>query len=118
MFLIDSAMATPAAGAAAQSGSSLSSIVPLLVLLAVGYLFLLRPQMKKQKDLRNLISSVTVGDEVVTTGGIVGKVTKMEEQFFNLQIAENTVVRIQRQAVSTVLPKGTMKTQLTECASA
>ncbi len=109
MFLIDSAMAAPAAGTAAQSGGGMSSIVFLVVLLAVGYLFLLRPQMKRQKDQRNLIASVAVGDEVVTLGGMLGKVIKMEDQFFNLQIAENTVVRIQRQAVSTVLPKGTVK---------
>ncbi len=109
MFLIDSAMAAPVAGAAAQQGGGMSSIVFLVVLLAVGYLFLLRPQMKRQKDQRNLIASVGVGDEVVTLGGMLGKVTKIEDQFFHLQIADNTVVRIQRQAVSTVLPKGTVK---------
>lgn len=109
MFLIDSAMAAPAAGTAAQNGGGMSSIVFLVVLMVVGYLFLLRPQMKRQKDQRNLISSVSVGDEVVTLGGILGKVIKVEDQFFSLQIAENTTVRIQRQAVATVLPKGTMK---------
>ena len=117
MWLIDSAMAAPAAGATAQGGG-LSSLVPLLILLAVGYFFLLRPQLKRQKDQRNLIASVAIGDEVITSGGIVGKVIKVEDQFFNLQIAENTVVRIQRQAVSTVLPKGTMKAQAMEPASA
>ncbi len=109
MFLIDSAMAAPATGVAAQNGGGMSSIVFLVVLLAVGYLFLLRPQMKRQKDQRNLIASVAVGDEIVTLGGMLGKITKVEDQFFSVQVAENTVVRIQRQAVSTVLPKGTVK---------
>lgn len=118
MFLIDSAMAAPAAGAAAQQGGGMSSIVFLVVLLAVGYLFLLRPQMKRQKDQRNLIASIAVGDEVVTLGGMLGKVIKIEDQFFSLQIAENTVVRVQRQAVSTVLPKGSIKSNLKECVTA
>lgn len=109
MFLIDSAMAAPAVGTATQQGGSMSSMIALLVLVAVGYLFLLRPQMKRQKDQRNLIASIAVGDEVVTLGGMLGKVIKLEDQFFSLQIAENTVVRVQRQAVSTVLPKGTLK---------
>lgn len=110
MFLIDSAYAaTPVSGSASQNASGYSGIVGILILLAIGYFFMLRPQMKRQKEQRNLVSSLSVGDEVITIGGIVGKITKVEDHFFSLEIAAGTTVKIQRSAVSTVLPKGSMQ---------
>ena len=109
MFFIDTAYASPVSGSASQHASGFSGMVGIVLLLIVGYFFMLRPQMKKQKEHRNLVSSVSDGDEVITSGGIVGKVTKVEDHFFNIEIAPNTVIKIQKSAVGNVLPKGTMQ---------
>ena len=109
MFLIDTAYANPLPGAAQQTAGGYSGIVGILLLLAIGYFFMLRPQMKRQKEQRKLIASLTTGDEIVTIGGVVGKIKNVEDHFFGLEIANNTVIKIQRSAVSTVLPKGSMQ---------
>lgn len=111
MLFINEAMAATTAPTSAQAAhnSGYSAIIMLIVFVALIYFMIWRPQSKRAKDQRNLINSISVGDEVITAGGIVGRVTKVEDHFFEVEIAANTIVRIQRNSVSSVLPKGTMK---------
>jgi preprotein translocase subunit YajC len=103
-FFISNAYAQDAA---AQGG--LLSFLPLIVIFAVFYFMLIRPQMKRSKEHKQLISQLNKGDEVITNGGLLGKITDVSDSFVTLELAENTQVKIQRQAVATVMPKGTIK---------
>ena len=93
--------------AAAQGG--LMSFLPLIVIFAVFYFMLIRPQMKRSKEHKQLISQLNKGDEVITNGGLLGRITDVSDSFVTLELAENTQVKIQRQAIATVMPKGTIK---------
>lgn len=106
-FFISDAMA--AAGAPAQS-SPLMSLLPLIIIFVVFYFLLIRPQSKRAKEHRKMIEALAVGDEVVTGGGIAGKVTKVGEQYASVEIANGVEIKVQKHAVGTVLPKGTLKT--------
>ncbi len=89
--------------------SSIMSFLPLIVIFVLFYFMLLRPQMRRAKEQRNMLGALQKGDEVVTNGGLVGKVVKVSENFISLEIAENTVVHVQKPTVQTLLPKGTIK---------
>ncbi len=106
-FLISSAYAQ-AADAAAQP-NPLLQFLPLLVLFAVFYFMLIRPQMRRAKEQRTMIAALAKGDEVVTNGGIAGRIDEIGESFLTLEIAANVRVKLQKNAVSIVLPKGTLK---------
>jgi preprotein translocase subunit YajC len=109
---ISSAFAQTAPAAAAAGGdmqSSLMSMAPLVLMFVVLYFVMIRPQMKKQKEHRAMIEALAKGDEVVTAGGMLGKVTKLGEGYINAEIANGVEVQLQRSAVVQVLPKGTMK---------
>jgi preprotein translocase subunit YajC len=106
-FLISSAYAQ-AADAAAQP-NPLLSFLPLLILFAVFYFMLIRPQMKRAKDQRTMIAALAKGDEVVTNGGIAGRIDELGESFVTLEIAANVKIKLQKSAISLVLPKGTLK---------
>lgn len=109
-FLIPDAFAdTTAAAASPASGSGLTSILFLVVFFAIFYFLILRPQNKRQKEQRNMVSNLAKGDEVVTSGGLVGKIVDLDDQFLELEISEGIKVKIQRFAVSACLPKGTLK---------
>lgn len=111
-FFISNAFAdVPAAGAGAASGSSLTSILMLLGFVVIFYLLLWRPQAKRAKEHRNLISNLAKGDEVVTTGGLMGKIAKLGDDFLLLEIADNVAIKVQKGSISTVLPKGTLKSE-------
>jgi preprotein translocase subunit YajC len=105
-FLISSAYAQAAAPAAAPN--PLMSFLPLVILFGIFYFMLIRPQMKRAKE-QSMISALAKGDEVLTNGGILGRIEDMAEQFVTLEIAPNVVVKLQKQAISAVLPKGTLK---------
>ena len=81
----------------------------LLVMVAVMYFMMIRPQMKKQKDHKAMLEGLAKGDEVVTGGGVVGKVSKIGDTFIGLEVANGVEVQVQRDAVVQVLPKGTIK---------
>jgi preprotein translocase subunit YajC len=98
-----------AQGAAGGAESSLMSFLPLILMFAVLYFIMIRPQMKKQKEHRNMLAAVAKGDEVVTSGGLLGKVTKVTDAYVGIEIAEGTEITLQKQAVTAVLPKGTIK---------
>lgn len=89
--------------------SSLMSFLPLILMFAVLYFIMIRPQMKRQKDHRNMLAAMAKGDEVITSGGIVGKVTKVSEAYVGVEISDGTEITVQKSAVSTILPKGTIK---------
>lgn len=89
--------------------SSLMGMAPLLLMFAVMYFVMIRPQMKKQKEHRAMIDALAKGDEVVVAGGILGKVTKLGDNYVSIEVAANTEIQVQRPAVLQVLPKGTIK---------
>lgn len=107
-FFISDAMAQ--AGPAAQQGNPLMSLLPLVIIFVIFYFLLIRPQTKRAKEHRKMVEAMTVGDEVVTNGGIAGKVTKVGEQFVSVEAAEGVELKVQKHAIATVLPKGTLKT--------
>ena len=107
-FLISAAHAQQS-GAAPQGGGLLS-MLPLVGLLVLFYFMLIRPQQKRTKQHTQLISSLSKGDEIITAGGLTGTVAELSDEYVKLQIAETTVITIQRQSISSVLPKGTLKT--------
>ncbi|MGI4859224.1 MAG: preprotein translocase subunit YajC [Janthinobacterium lividum] len=85
------------------------SFAPLILMFVVLYFIMIRPQMKRQKDHRNMLAAVAKGDEVVTSGGIVGKVSKVGEAYVGIEIGEGVEITVQKGAITTVLPKGTVK---------
>lgn len=89
--------------------SSLTGMLPLVLMFVVLYFVMIRPQMKKQKEHRAMIDAIAKGDEVVTAGGMLGKVTKLGEGYIGVEIAGGVEVQMQRSAVVQVLPKGTIK---------
>jgi preprotein translocase subunit YajC len=100
------------ASAYAQDASpqgGLLSFLPLIVIFVVFYFLLIRPQMKRAKEHKALISQLAVGDEVVSSGGLLGKVTQVGDSFVTLELADNVKVKLQKHAVATVMPKGTIK---------
>jgi len=111
MSLIATALAaTPGASAGAQqSASGMSTILILLVFFAVFYFLMIRPQQKKAKEHRAMISNVTKGDEIITSGGILGVVVNVSDDYLTVELAEGVAVKLQKQAVSNCLPKGTVK---------
>ncbi|MDR2155391.1 MAG: preprotein translocase subunit YajC [Burkholderiaceae bacterium] len=111
MFISNAFAQTASSGAAAPSGplGSLTSFLPLVLMFVVLYFIMIRPQMKRQKEHRAMLDALAKGDEVVTSGGVMGKVVSLTESSVGLQIAAGVEVQIQRSYVVQVLPKGTMK---------
>lgn len=95
--------------AASAPATDFTSFLPLIVIFVLFFFMIIRPQMKQAKEQRNMIAALQKGDEVVTSGGIVGKVTKVTEAFVVLEIAENTEISVQKHAIMSALPKGTIK---------
>ncbi len=83
--------------------------LPLIILFIAFYFFLIRPQMKRQREHQKLVQGLQKGDEVVTSGGMLGRVSELNEALLKIEVAKGVEVKIQRAAVSTVLPKGTLK---------
>jgi preprotein translocase subunit YajC len=105
-FFISDAAA--AAAPAAQSPGIEGMLFPLGVL-AFFYFLFLRPQSKRAKEKKDMISAITKGAEVVTSGGILGKVVDMDDNFVKIEICDNTFIQVQRQSIETMMPKGTYK---------
>ncbi len=111
MFISD-AFAQTAPAAQGGEGSFLP-ILMMVVLFVVFYFLLIRPQVKRQKEHKSMVEALNKGDEVITAGGLVGKITELSDQYMTLQVAavdgKPVEVSLQRSAVQTLLPKGTMK---------
>jgi preprotein translocase subunit YajC len=101
------AQAAPAAAAESPFGS-LGSMLPLVLMFVVLYFVMIRPQMKRQKEAKAMIEALAKGDEVVTTGGMLGKIAKIGETYLTVEIATGVEIQVQRAAVVQVLPKGTV----------
>jgi preprotein translocase subunit YajC len=107
-FLIPAAWA--AAPAAKAHGWGNTGFLLIIVVIGVLFYFMLiRPQQKRQKQHREMVNQLAAGDEVVTSGGMLGKVTQVSEQFIGVEIAKGVEIRVQKNAIGTVLPKGTVK---------
>lgn len=105
-MLISNAYAKAAGG---DPTNGLMGLLPLVLMFVVLWFLMIRPQMKRAKEHKALVEALTRGDEVVTGGGIAGRVTEVGDSFVQVEIAPNTVIAVQKQAVATVLPKGTLK---------
>lgn len=110
-FISDAIAESGAAGAAAQSPDPLASLILPIGLVVLFYFFLIRPQSKRQKEHRQMVSELQKGEEVITTGGILGKITEVNDDFITLEIAKDVSLNIQKNAVQTIMPKGTIKEQ-------
>ena len=106
-FLISDAMAAAPQG----QGDQLMSFLPLIVIFVVFYFLLIRPQSKKAKEHKQMVESLAKGDEVVTNGGLLGRITRVGENFLDVELTDGVTVKVQRQAVSSLMPKGTIKAQ-------
>lgn len=91
----------------AQQGDSTSFIIMMVLMFGAFYFLLIRPQQKKQKAHAELVSNLSAGDEVLTAGGILGKITAVSEHYAVVKISDNTEIKIQKSSVSVVVPKGT-----------
>ena len=105
-FLISDAWAQ---AAPAQQDGSFVTLIMLAVMFVAFYFILIRPQAKRAKEHKAMISALSKGDEVVTAGGTLGRITHVGESFVSVEIAEGVEIKVQRQSVQTVLPKGTIK---------
>jgi preprotein translocase subunit YajC len=97
------------AAASSDPMGSLMQLLPLILMFVVLWFLMIRPQMKKAKEHKALIASVAKGDEVVTQGGMLGRITKVGENYVTLEVAEGTEVVVQKPSIGLVLPKGTLK---------
>ena len=104
------AQTAPAAAGGSDMMSSLTGMLPLVLMFVVLYFVMIRPQMKKQKEHRAMIEALAKGDEVATAGGLLGTVTKLGESYLTLQLAPGVEVQLQRSAIVQVLPKGAINT--------
>ncbi|MGC1549327.1 MAG: preprotein translocase subunit YajC [Rhodanobacter sp.] len=97
------------AAPAGPAGGGLSMIIMMVVLFGLMYFMMIRPQMKRQKEQRTMLSALAKGDEVVSNGGIAGRIEEVGETFLTVEIAPNVKVKLQKGSVAQVLPKGTLK---------
>lgn len=107
-MLISNAFAQTA-GATGGAAGGLMSFLPIILMFAVLWFIMIRPQMKRQKESKAMLEALAKNDEVVTAGGILGRVTKVNEQYVTVEIAAGTEITVQKSAVTTVLPKGSLK---------
>lgn len=104
-FFISDALAE----GAAQGEAGLIGFLPIIVIFILFYFLLIRPQTKRAKEHKQMVGALAKGDEVVTNGGILGRLTEIDESFLTLEIAAGVKVKVQRQSISTLVPKGTLK---------
>jgi preprotein translocase subunit YajC len=106
---ISNAFAQAAPAPAGGTESTLFSLLPLVLMFVVLYFIMIRPQMKRQKEHKAMVEALSKGDEIVTAGGMLGKVSKMGETYIHIEVANGVELQVQRSAVVQVLPKGTVK---------
>lgn len=107
--MLDLIVSPAYAQAAAQQPSPLMQFAPLVLLVIVFYFLLIRPQMKRNKEMREMLGKLAKGDEAITSGGIAGRIVDIGEAYIDLEVAPNVSIKVQKQAVVSVLPKGTLK---------
>jgi preprotein translocase subunit YajC len=97
------------AAAAASPGGDFMAFLPMILIFVVFYFLLIRPQQKRSKEAKAMLAALQKGDEVVTAGGIVGKISKLTDAYATVEVASNVEITVQRSAISLMLPKGTLK---------
>ena len=97
-----------AAGSSPQGGDTLMGMLPIVLMFVILYFLMIRPQMKKAKEHKSMLDALQKGDEVVAVG-ILGKVSKITDNYVSLEIAPNVTIQVQKQAITMLLPKGTVK---------
>ncbi len=110
-LFISDAWATDGAPAASPMGDPLASMILPIGLIVLFYFFLIRPQSKRHKQHKEMVAALQKGEEVVTTGGLLGKITKVGENFITLEISKDVSIHVQKNSVQAVMPKGTLKEQ-------
>ncbi|WP_442920739.1 preprotein translocase subunit YajC [Massilia sp. DD77] len=108
-MFISNAYAQTATAADPGIMGSLTTFLPLILMFVVMYFLMIRPQQKRQRELKAMMDALTKGDEVVTAGGIVGRVVKVADAYVTIEVAAGTEIVVQKNAVTTLLPKGTLK---------
>ncbi len=98
-----------AQSAPAATGGQFAPLLVMVVFIVIFYFLLMRPQQKKSKEHQQLVSKLAVGDEVVTNGGMLGKITEVSESFVTLEVADGVRIKVQKFQVSALMPKGTLK---------
>ena len=93
----------------ALGSTDLMSFLPIVIIFILFFFIIIRPQMKQAKETRNMIAALKKGDEVATSGGVIGKVTKVGDSFVSIEIATDTIINVQKAAVLKLLPPGTIK---------
>jgi preprotein translocase subunit YajC len=106
---ISNAYAQTAAAPDAGLMGSLTTFLPLVLMFVVMYFLMIRPQQKRQKELRSMMDALTKGDEVITAGGVLGRVVKVSDTYVTIEVATGTEIVVQKSAITTLLPKGTIK---------
>ncbi len=109
LFVFISTAYAQATADAASMGSNFASFLPIILMFVVLYFLMIRPQMKRQKEQRTMMDALAKGDEVVTAGGVVGKVSKVTDAYVTIEVAPNTEITVQKMAITVLLPKGTIK---------
>ena len=105
-LLISDAYAQTGTG---QNGSLIGAILPLILFLGIFWFLLLRPQQKRQKEHKTMVQALKKGDEIVTNGGLLGKVTNVGDNFVSVEVSQGQVVNVQRGSIQALMPKGTIK---------
>lgn len=100
---------SPAWAQQAQQGGGMQLLIMIGIFFLIMYFLLIRPQQKRAKEHKNLLSSLTKGDEVIVSGGILGKITDVGDSFVTLEVQDGVTIKVQKQSVSSVMPKGTIK---------
>lgn len=106
-FFISDALAQDAA--AATAGGSFMALLPLVLFAVVFYFLLIRPQAKRQKEHQKMVEALTKGDEIVTLGGMAGRIVEVGDNFIQVEIADGVQIKVRRQSIESVMPKGTLK---------
>jgi preprotein translocase subunit YajC len=111
MSLLDILVSPAAAQAAAApaGGPGLLSFLPMLAIFAIFWFLMIRPQMKRAKEHRELVAKLQKGDEVITSGGLAGRIDDLGDSFVSVEVADKVSIKVQRGAITAVLPKGTLK---------
>jgi len=110
-LFVSDAWATNGAPSTGLAGDPLASMILPIGLIVLFYFFLIRPQSKRHKQHKEMVSALQKGEEVVTTGGLLGKITNVGENFITLEISKDVFIQVQRNSVQAVMPKGTIKEQ-------
>ena len=109
-FFIEIAQAQDAPAPAPQE-PGFGAFLPLIILFALLWFMLIRPQQKRQKEHRQMVEALAKGDEVATNGGLLGRINRLDENFVTLEVAQGVEVNVQRHAVASLMPKGTLKSE-------